>query len=130
MPSILIKTKLFSDIAVEDTKNFLTSFFKAEIIGQIYNIRVFIIETLDGPEIIYKIKQDEILFNEDFLKISQRQQEVFNNFLFQKTGVCLIGGGEKTGKTKALYSFLESESQRNLNIFYFRRKYSVEPKKY
>ncbi|MGL5647737.1 MAG: GspE/PulE family protein [Clostridium sp.] len=113
----LSRIKIKSNLDIAEKRRPQDGKFKYETLGKEVNLRVSVINTINGEKLVIRILRDALIREDyrDLISI-EKQKEVLNKIVKRKNGLVIINGPTGSGKSTTLYSILEISKKENVNI--------------
>ncbi|MGL4873664.1 MAG: GspE/PulE family protein [Clostridium sp.] len=113
----LSRIKIKSNLDIAEKRRSQDGKFKIEIGNKEVNLRVSIMNTINGEKIVIRILKDTLIKKDykDLINI-KKQVETLEKIIKRKNGLVIINGPTGSGKSTTLYSILEVSKKESVNI--------------
>jgi len=115
-PAIVSRIKVMANLDIVERRIPQDGRAKAKIGDREYDLRVSIIPTLYGENIVIRVLSTLMLFNMTDLGMEDSELKVLNSVLEQPHGIIFVTGPTGSGKTTTLYTCLSKLNTRERKI--------------
>ncbi|HRZ67481.1 MAG TPA: ATPase, T2SS/T4P/T4SS family [Candidatus Omnitrophota bacterium] len=114
--AIISRIKIMSGLNIIERRIPQDGRAKVKIGSEEYDLRISILPTLYGENIVIRILPTTMLFNISQLGLSKQYQEIFEQLLKKSHGIVFLTGPTGSGKTTTLYACLSMLNTRERKI--------------
>ncbi|MGL4850058.1 MAG: GspE/PulE family protein [Clostridium sp.] len=113
----LSRIKIKSNLDIAEKRRAQDGKLKFEILDKEINLRVSIVNTINGEKVVIRILKDTLIEGDykDLINV-KKQIEVLDKIVKKKNGLVIINGPTGSGKSTTLYSILEVSKKESVNI--------------
>ena len=115
-PAIIARIKLVAGLNIVERRLPQDGRARVRIGNSDYDLRVSVVPTLHGENVVIRILPTAMLFNMDQLGLSPRNQGLLETLLHQPHGIIFVTGPTGSGKSTSLYACLSRLNTRDRKI--------------
>ena len=116
-PLIVSRIKIMSNLDIAEKRMPQDGRITIQVGLKDVNMRVSTMPTIHGEKVVIRIlDREKVILTLDKLGFSERNYQLFNNFLLNHSGMILVTGPTGSGKTTTLYSALSYLNKAEDNI--------------